>query len=88
MIFLWKISIKRELWFLGNKAIDIISVIFDDSKALSDDLVRDSNHDKFSGFTILFQPRIEFIGKHPLKYSHNQKVRAVTPIGYSPNGMI
>ena len=88
MIFLWKISIKRELWFLGYKAIDIISVIFDDSKALSDDLVRDSNHDKFSGFTILFQPRIEFIGNHPLKYRYIQKVRAVTPIGYSPNGMI
>ena len=39
------INLKRELWFLGDKAIDIIGVIFDDSKALSDDLVRDSNHD-------------------------------------------
>lgn len=29
-----------------------------------------------------------FNGKHPLKYRYIQKVRAVTPIGYSPNGMI
>ena len=28
------------------------------------------------------------ISKHPLKYRYIQKVRAVTPIGYSPNGMI
>ena len=29
-----------------------------------------------------------FFRKHPLKYRYIQKVRAVTPIGYSPNGMI
>ena len=30
----------------------------------------------------------DLASKHPLKYRYIQKVRAVTPIGYSPNGMI
>ena len=40
------------------------------------------------GFFVLVRTDSDVARKHPLKYKYIQKVRAVTPIGYSPNGMI
>ena len=49
---------------------------------------RESRHAIFVSYRLLKITAWSILSKHPLKYRYIQKVRAVTQIGYSPNGMI
>ncbi len=49
-------------WFLlrsvGDKTVDILFVVGDDRERLSDEFVRNSDHGKLSGLSVLSEPRV------------------------------